>query len=289
MARLGHCHLCKSPAGNRRPSRSSNSLPCQSWHCTSPGMIPGGTRVLPEEGLSFVEPTPQAVQPAWLPSVPLWVPCFIDWTACTGPWTMPSPVLDKDFSPASLCGPCLFPSCCPSPGHVLSLRPVACLRQVSLFKVTSAGGLWGLPACNSGRCCLLPGEDNGREELRVYCPEPGSQMWTPRHLLMRNCSPPSNPNLGKLSSQVVAPRAPRPFCPNPALLLAHRPDPHSVLFWCPRNLHLIASRPAGLALPATSPLSSLAMVPAPYVVPFSLETVSLSVGAFICTYAFLWA
>lgn len=137
---------------------------------------PGGTRVLPEEGLSFVEPTPQAVQPAWLPSAPLWVLCCIDRMACTGPWTMPSPVLDKDFPPASLCGPCLFPNCCPSPGHVLSLRPVACLRQVSLFKVTSAGGLWGLPACNSGRCCLLPGEDNGREELKVYCPKPRARI-----------------------------------------------------------------------------------------------------------------
>lgn len=103
--------LFRSPAGSRYPFLSAHSLPGQSWHCTSPGLILGGTPVLPEGGPAFAAPLTRAVQPAWPSPDPLWVLCCSGWTGedwplddaslCPGQrhpaflllWTLPLPQL----------------------------------------------------------------------------------------------------------------------------------------------------------------------------------------------------
>lgn len=59
--------------------------------------------------------------------------------------------------PASFCGPCLFPNRCPSPGHVPSLTGPSSAGEPAQSHLPR--GLWGVPVCHSGRCCLLPGAD----------------------------------------------------------------------------------------------------------------------------------
>lgn len=86
-------------------------------------------------------------------------------------------------------------------------------------------------------------------------------MWTPQHPADKKLSPSLQLEPGKtvFSGQIL------PFFPrSPGLTLSSRP--------VSQEPALTISHPTGPALPATSPLSSSAMVPAPYVVPFSLET-----------------
>ena len=214
---------------------------------------------------SRVEPTPQASTqgcPTYVGNpCPAGVPCCIHWTG------MDWPLDDASLHPGQRLPACLSLPTSPLPQLLPSLtRPLSQADGQSPLPRR----LWG---CQSAILEGAGSSPENRAEARSWGARPstGSLDAGPSASSWLTVPfPPPYP--GKAVFSGHTPRAPRPLVPHPVLFPTH-PAPSSVLSWCPRHLHLITIPPAGPALPATLPCSSLAH-------PVSLETEFISVCVF---------